>query len=140
MTSRVALFASGRCARAFRDYHIAITTTKHVLAPRWGTFCNEARTVGGSPPFVDAPLRTLPSPHSRGQMQKTAETRTPATDEIADVRIVRKACQKSRDRNARLEARQVHSRAGMDAEPERNVTVRLARQASRSSQPALPRK
>src|SRR5690242_16257839 len=59
-------------------------------------------------------------------MQKAAEARAAAPDWLARERVVGKARQKPRQRDLRFEPRKVQSRAGMDAESEGDMPIRLA--------------
>ena len=62
-----------------------------------------------------------PSADAGGQVQEAAKTRAAAARGLGRQRVIGKARQEFRERNARLEPRQVHSGARVDAEAERDV-------------------
>ena len=63
-----------------------------------------------------------------GRMQESAEARAAAARRLAVERVVRKPRKKRGRARPRLQAREVHAGAGVDAEAERDVAVGLARE------------
>src|SRR5437879_13568154 len=81
------------------------------------------RSSGGGPARAGGVLR-----HARRQAQETAKARAAAARRRAVQNVMREARKKTRKRNARLEARQIHPGARMDAGAERDVAVGVARE------------
>jgi hypothetical protein len=71
------------------------------------------------------------------QVQEAAEPCAPAARRRAIERVIGEPREEARQRNARLEPREVHPGARMDAGPEREVPVRVARQHEGVGRPEL---
>src|SRR5690349_3785579 len=66
------------------------------------------------------------SADGNGQREKSPEPRASAACWRSIEGVIGKACEKTPDRDATLEPREIEARARMDTEPERQVTVRRA--------------